>query len=170
MPPISAASLLMHPLMARAVFNGARWASNAPVRDLERFKAVFNRGRVQRDRRNGAETWALVLQSVEAWFTQHAETVGTYEFQRGLLDLKRKRVYSVDIVCELGGECCLVCMFHGGREAFAGHEVEYARQVRRVALETYGASVLVVCLKVWGKRRELSTWEFEPENAAAAVV
>ena len=100
---VSTATLILHPLMARAVFRGARWASNAPVRHLSRFKAVFNRGRVERDAQNGTARWSLILAAVEAWFDQRPEEVGLFVLQRGLLDLRRKRIYSVDIVCELGG-------------------------------------------------------------------
>ena len=148
---ISTASLLMHPLMARAAEEEARWSANAPAVRLERFRAGFNRGRVQRDRRSGAEGWARIVGAVEGWFDRQAESVGPYAFRRGLVDLKRRRIWSVDIVCELDGACCLVCLFHGGRERFAKHEVEYARRMHRVALGTYGAAVRVVCLKVWGR-------------------
>jgi hypothetical protein len=148
---ISTATLLMHPLMARAAEEEARWSANAPAVRLERFRAGFNRGRVQRDRRSGAEGWARIVGAVEGWFDRHAESVGPYAFRRGLVDLKRRRIWSVDIVCELDGACCLVCLFHGGRERFAKHEVEYARRMHRVALGTYGAAVRVVCLKVWGR-------------------
>ena len=160
-PPseISTASLLMHPYMARAVPRERRWACSAPVRQLERFKSVFNRGRVQRDARNDSEQWARILGAVERWFDQLGEPVGAYEFQRGLVDLRRRRVWSVDIVLELGGECCLVCFFHGGRSRFAKHEAEYARRLSALARETYGASVRVICLKVWGRGCQVCSGE-----------
>jgi len=160
--PVSAATLILHPLMARAVFRGARWASNAPVRHLNRFRAVFNRGRVERDSLSDTDRWSLILAAVDSWFGQ--QDLGLFVLQRGLLDLKRRRIYSVDIVCELGGQCCLVCLFHGGREKFAKHEVEYARRLRRVAMGTYGAAVRVICLKVWGQGCQVSEWEVEAEE------
>ena len=122
-PPVSTATLILHPMMARAVFRGALWASNAPVRHLDRFKAVFNRGRVERDVLNDMDRWSGIMGAVAEWFERRAVDLGPYVFQRGLLDLRRRLVYSVDIVCELDGECCLVCLFHGGRERFAQHEV-----------------------------------------------
>ena len=158
---VSTATLLMHPLLARAAEAEARWSANAPAVRLDRFRAGFNRGRVERDRRNGPEAWARIIGAVEGWFDSQPELVGPYEFRRGLVDMKRRRVWSVDIVCELDGACCLVCLFHGGRERFAKHEVEYARRMRRVALGTYGAAVRVVCLKVWrsGAAPCVSVWE-----------
>ena len=158
---VSTATLILHPLMAKAALRGTLWASNAPVRHLDRFKAVFNRGRVERDVLNDLDQWSGILGAVAEWFDRRSEELGPYVFQRGLLDLRRRLIYSVDIVCELGGECCLVCLFHGGRERFAKHEVEYARRLRRVAIGTYGAAVRVICIKVWGRRFQTSEWELD---------
>ena len=155
--------LLMHPLMAEITPNSHSWKSNVQVRDHDRYTIGVNRGRMQRFMQRSALDWELISSTVWAWLDRHELRV--CERRRALLDLRLKRFWYVDFVCETtrdagDGECCLVCLFHGGRKEFAVHEIKYADRLRRLGRQTYGANVRVLCVKVWGRGwQNASTWE-----------
>jgi hypothetical protein len=164
----------MHPLMAVILPNSYSWKSNAPVRDHERYTLGVNRGRMQRFSRRTARDWEGISTTVFACLERHSLRV--CERRRALLDLRLKRYWYVDFVCEglsaspREGECCLVCLYHGGRKWFAEHEIQYADRLRRLGRQTYGANVRVMCIKVWGRGWcNASTWESSAESAETDV-
>lgn len=165
--------LLMHPLMAEIRTTNHSWRSNVRVRDHERYTIGVNRGRLRRLLQRSALDWVLISNTFWAWLDSHDLRI--CERRRALLDLRLKRFWYVDFVCETtrgseAGECCLVCLYHGGRKEFAMHEVQYADRLRRLGRQTYGADVRVMCVKVWGRGwLNASTWESGAEAGAAPV-
>lgn len=154
---ISVASLLMHPLMVEILPFELDWRANTVIPRHDRYSIGVSRGRQLRLGRNNAQDYGRISDSVNAWFAQMG--VGICVTKRALLDTKLKRYWSVDFVCEIEGQCCLVCLFHGGRKTFAKHEIVYAERLMRIAKQNYFANVKVIAIKVWGRVGQMSTWE-----------
>lgn len=156
---MAVATLLMHPLMVEIVAHDLSWRSNTPVRDHARYEIGVNKGRMQRFMRRTAVDWDRISDTLGEWLVRRGLRVS--ERRRALLDLRTKRFWHVDFVCETNsGECCLVCLFHGGRNRFAMHEVQYAERLRRLAWQTYRTNVRVLGVKIRGKDwSSTSTWE-----------
>jgi hypothetical protein len=149
---VSSASLLMHPLMVQLsplLLDG--WKANVQIRNMERFRA----GALCR----GQEAGELesTVSAVSQWFFRNR--VVMCETQRALLDLKQKKYWFVDFVCELGGDCCLVCVFHGRSGIISKSEKKYMERIVKLSKQTYMAEVHVLAIKVWGDQRRTFTWQ-----------
>lgn len=164
-----AATLLMHPLMVEIIPRDLSWRSNVPVRDHARYEIGVNRGRMERFMRHSQADWDKIYATLYEWL--HRRELRVCEQRRALLDVRLKRYWHVDYVCEsASGECYIVCMFHGGRQRFAVHEVQYADRIRRLAWQTYRATVRVMCVKIWGRDwSSTSTWEAGAELRIAGA-
>ncbi len=164
---ISAASLLMHPLMVEILPFELNWRANTTIPRHERYTIGMIRARNQIPGRMHIRDYERISDSVNGWLARQG--VSVCETRRALLDIKTKRYWSVDFICELEGRCCLVCLFHGGRQAFTKHEMQYAERLMRLAKQTYLADVRVVAVKVWGRDAQTSTWEIGSERESMPI-
>jgi hypothetical protein len=79
--------------------------------------------------------------------------IRVFEEGRGLLDTTSRRVWQVDLVCEMRGRCTLLSLSCTHTRAWRASELAYARRLKDVARATYGAEVRVMAVKAYAKGR-----------------
>ena len=158
-------TLLMHPLMAEVRLPeqqagstqppALQWRCNAPqeVRAAAAFR-VGMPGRTNSSLARGGLSLTELTHGIRRWARRHA--LSGFQTRCALLDMRLRRVWCVDFVCELRGRCALMCVFLGERRALTPMERRYMLRLRRLATETYRADVRVVALRAMNNGRVFS--------------
>ena len=135
---LSVDTLLMHPHMARV--EGWEWDCHAHVKGRQGYRLGAHRGAP-----------GTCAEQLARWVERRG--IRVFEEGRGLLDTKSQRVWRVDLVCEMKGQCTLVTLSCSAKRVWREAELAYARRLKHLARATYGGDVRVVAIKVYAKGR-----------------